>query len=114
MNDVSRLKRAFGLFATGIVSSLTGYMFTILYLKLTWLTGDPRYGLPFLWFIPHGIEGLHFHHDIEFFLAAPVVAVLAARKVMSRDLAFVIITFFLGMALHHWHTEGLVIVSFDI
>lgn len=113
MAGTGRAVRLTEYFLLGVASSLLGFVFTVLYLHLLWRFTDPRWGLPFLWFIPHGIKGLHFHHDIEFIIVAPVMMYLARSGRTSKVTAYIITTFFFGMALHHWWFEGLVLVSYS-
>jgi hypothetical protein len=113
MNKVFGIRKLFELFMVGFLAVLTGYLFTILYLLVMWKYGDPRWGLPFLWFIPHGIKGLHFHHDIEFFIITPVMVYLVRKGKVSKEVAFIVCAFYLGMALHHWNTEGLRLVTIE-
>jgi len=108
------MKRLAAVFVPGFVFTAAGFVFTVYYLKLLWSFTDPRWGIPFLWFIPHGIKGLHFHHDIEFFITVPVAILLARAGLISRNAAFMAICFFFGMAVHHWWSEGLVLVSIDL
>ena len=113
MSVTSKAAQTAKCFMLGVASSILGFVFTVLYLTLLWRFTDPRWGLPFLWFIPHGIKGLHFHHDIEFIIITPMMMFLARSGRISKVAAYIITTFFFGMALHHWWTEGLVIVSYS-
>jgi len=114
MSGKRGVKRLVNLFILGFISALTGYIFTVFYLHVMWEYSDPRWGIPFFWFIPHGVKGLHFHHDLELFIIAPVMAWLARRGKVPRDAAFVVTAFFFGMALHHWYTEGLRLITVDL
>ena len=113
MSVTSKAAQTAKYFILGVASSILGFVFTVLYLSLLWRFTDPRWGLPFLWFIPHGINGIQFHHDFEFIILAPVMMSLARSGRISKVAAYIITTFFFGMALHHWWTEGLGIVSYS-
>ena len=93
---------------------MIGFFFTVLYLQISSLGVQPALGVPFFWFIPHGIDGLHFHHDLEVFLITPLVWFLWRKKIINLPVAFNIISFFLGMAIHHFMVEGLRLITWDV